>query len=157
MAQCGLLIQARLEIAIDTTVSKGASSRRRWHIKAFGVEILHITKPIGGVDIRTQCNGGYFLRRIQIQRSNVETRAVVCHHHDGRMAIAVDKRLWSKAIAIANFTGRLSEEMIPLVTVFARPNGEPIARTGSPTLIFDESPIPITGRLPILIFNTARS
>ena len=46
---------------------------------------------------------------------------------------------------------------MPLVTVLARPRGEPIARTGSPTLTFEESPTVIVGRLPLLIKRTAKS
>ena len=54
-------------------------------------------------------------------------------------------------------TGRLSAETIPEVTVLARPSGEPIAITGSPTLTFAESPTLITGRFPVLTLSTAMS
>ena len=37
-------------------------------------------------------------------------------------------------------TGRLSAEMMPLVTVLSRPNGEPIATTSWPTLRSAELP-----------------
>jgi hypothetical protein len=37
-------------------------------------------------------------------------------------------------------TGLLRAETIPLVTVLANPNGDPIATTGSPMLNLDESP-----------------
>jgi hypothetical protein len=37
-------------------------------------------------------------------------------------------------------TGRSSALMMPEVTVPARPSGEPIAMTGSPTAILPESP-----------------
>ena len=47
--------------------------------------------------------------------------------------------------------------MMPLVTVLAKPSGEPIARTESPTLTFDESPIAMVGRFPVLIERTAKS
>ena len=46
---------------------------------------------------------------------------------------------------------------MPLVTVLASPSGEPIATTDSPTLIRDESPTVTVGKLPLLIFMTARS
>ena len=54
-------------------------------------------------------------------------------------------------------TGRLSAETIPLVTVLAKPSGEPIARTGSPTLSLDESHKVMAGRFPICTLSTARS
>ena len=47
--------------------------------------------------------------------------------------------------------------MIPLVTVLARPSGEPIATTGSPTLMLEELPILIVGRLPFSTLRTAKS
>ena len=46
---------------------------------------------------------------------------------------------------------------MPAVTVFSRPNGEPIATTHSPTRTLFESPIVIVGRFAALIFTTATS
>ena len=54
-------------------------------------------------------------------------------------------------------TGRLSAEIIPWVTVFASPSGEPIASTSSPTLILEESPSAIAGKLPFFTCKTAMS
>ena len=54
-------------------------------------------------------------------------------------------------------TGRFSAEIIPAVTVLAKPSGEPMAITASPTLTLEESPNLITGRLPTLILITATS
>ena len=59
--------------------------------------------------------------------------------------------------AVPAVTGRFSAEMIPCVTVFASPRGEPMARTSSPTLTLDESPIEITGKFPFFTSNTAIS
>ena len=47
--------------------------------------------------------------------------------------------------------------MIPEVTVPARPNGEPIAITASPTATFSESPSCNVGAPVTSIFSTAKS
>ena len=54
-------------------------------------------------------------------------------------------------------TGRLRAEIIPVVTVEAKPSGEPIAMTGSPTTNLVESPKLSAARLPLFIFSTATS
>ena len=46
---------------------------------------------------------------------------------------------------------------MPEVTVPANPSGEPIAITGSPTAILDESPRAATVRPGLSTFSTARS
>ena len=47
--------------------------------------------------------------------------------------------------------------MMPAVTVFSRPKGEPIAATHSPTLAFEGSPIRTVGRFLASIFTSATS
>ncbi len=48
-------------------------------------------------------------------------------------------------------------EMMPAVTVFSRPNGEPIASTHSPTRILLESPVRRYGRLVAVSLSSATS